>query len=130
MEKYTVSPAFPADIDAILDIVRERQQWLANQGIDQWQGYEDIFPREYFMQKQATGALYAAKDVQGRLAGFIVLLEWDPYWKGYERPGALYMHNLASAPPRQRRRENPAGILRTQSPGRELLRTTVGLQSR
>lgn len=98
MEKYTVSPAFPADIDAILDIVRERQQWLANQGIDQWQGYEDIFPREYFMQKQATGALYAAKDAQGRLAGFIVLLKWDPYWKGHERPGALYMHNLASAP--------------------------------
>lgn len=98
MEKYTVSPARPADIDAVLDIVRERQQWLANQGIDQWQGYENVFPRAYFEKKQAAGELLVAYNSAGAVCAVIALLDWDPYWKGHERPGALYMHNLASAP--------------------------------
>ncbi len=98
MEKYTVSPARPADIDAVLDIVRERQQWLAGQGIDQWKGYEDVFPRAYFEKKQAAGELLVARDSAGAACGVIALLDRDPYWKGHERPGALYLHNLAAAP--------------------------------
>lgn len=98
MEKYTVSPSHSTDIDAVLDIVRERQQWLAAQGIDQWKGYEDVFPRAYFEKKQAAGELLVARDPTGAVCAVIALLDWDPYWKGYERSGALYLHNLAAAP--------------------------------
>lgn len=98
MEKYTVSPARPADIDAVLDIVRERQQWLAGQGIDQWKGYEEVFPRAYFEKKQAAGELLVARNSAGAVCAVIALLDLDPYWKGYERPGALYLHNLAASP--------------------------------
>ena len=95
---YTVSAALPTDLEAILEILRQRQQWLAERHIVQWEGYENFFPRSYFEGKLAEGKLLVARDASGTVCGLIALADQDPYWAGKERPGALYLHNLASAP--------------------------------
>lgn len=94
--KYAITPARAVDTDAFLEIVRRRQQWLADQRIDQWKGYESFFPREYFEKARQEGRFYTARDENDRVCAAIVLLAADPYWQGYEHPSALYLHNLAS----------------------------------
>lgn len=95
---YTVSAALPTDLEAILEIIRQRQQWLSERHIVQWEGYENFFPRSYFEGKLAEGKLLVARDTSGKVCGLIALADQDSYWAGKERPGALYLHNLASAP--------------------------------
>lgn len=96
--RYLIRTARPEDIDRVLALIRRRQQWLADQGIDQWRDYETFFPRSYFTQRVAAGELLVALDNAGQVCGAIARLEHDPHWAGREVPGALYLHNLVASP--------------------------------
>ena len=93
LDQLEVVQAEPSDLDAVLDILQEAVQWLASQGVDQWQ-WPDQFPRQRNAQAIERGEMYVAKLADEPVATFS--LQWaDPNIWSDAADDAGYVHRLA-----------------------------------
>ena len=61
---YQLQKAHPQDVPVIFEMILERDQWMKEKGITQWQDthYLDIFPLSYYQQEQEKGNLFVLTD--------------------------------------------------------------------
>ena len=80
--EYRFRRAQNADVDQMMEIIRDRIKWMDKQGLHQWNktDYMQQYPREYFLEGIEKGLFYIALDEQDRVAGLMALLTEDPRW--------------------------------------------------
>ena len=96
--EYRFRRAQNADVDQMIEIIRDRIKWMDKQGLHQWNktDYMQQYPREYFLEGIEKGLFYVALDEQDRVAGLMALLTEDPRWAEDEPKDCYYVHHLAA----------------------------------
>jgi hypothetical protein len=96
--EYRFRRAQNADVDQMIEIIRDRIKWMDKQGLHQWNktDYMQQYPREYFLEGIEKGLFYIALDEQDRVAGLMALLTEDPRWAEDEPKDCYYVHHLAA----------------------------------
>ena len=63
MDNYIFLRAKTEDVEQIYELIKKRIKWMDNNNIHQWNKtkYLDSYPKEYFVEKVATGQLYILK---------------------------------------------------------------------
>lgn len=84
------------DIPAILEILKQRCEWLNQKDIEQWGEwyYTEMYNKEYFMKKMQTDRLYVAKEKDEVLGSFLLKTEDQDYWEDNE--SAYYIHHFVT----------------------------------
>jgi GNAT superfamily N-acetyltransferase len=93
----TIRRATSADIDAVLALVIQAAQWLADRGSDQWQ-YTEERHRLSIARTTARGEVWIVKDPNGTAVATITINGYaDPeFWSTADDPAdALYVHRMA-----------------------------------
>ena len=74
--EYRFRRAQNADVDQMMEIIRDRIKWMDKQGLHQWNktDYMQQYPREYFLEGIEKGLFYVALDEQDQVAGLMALL--------------------------------------------------------
>lgn len=95
-EKYTLRLASKKDIYDVINLIKERIDWMDEKGIKQWNktNYLSSYPMSYFEDLVDDDLLYVLVDPNNIVVGAMALLEYDPRWPGYN--DALFVHNLVS----------------------------------
>ena len=86
-------------VDAFLELIDERIEWMNAVGIDQWNNnhYHERYPKEYFLDVARSGKMYMLSDKDdGKMVAGAVLFEEDKRW-GKMSSSAYYLHNLAAS---------------------------------
>ncbi|MEV6811820.1 GNAT family N-acetyltransferase [Micromonospora sp. NPDC051296] len=96
MSELRIRAATAGDVQQLLDLYEDAQQWLIGQGTDQWANNtrEKMHPR--FMRSIEQGECYIAENDAG-LVGMVTVDEYaDPeFWRPEDQPGAaLYVHRM------------------------------------
>ena len=96
--EYRFRRAQNADVDQMMEIIRDRIKWMDKQGLHQWNktDYMQQYPREYFLEGIEKGLFYVALDEQDQVAGLMALLTEDPRWAEDEPKDCYYVHHLAA----------------------------------
>ena len=96
--EYRFRRAQNADVDQMIEIIRDRIKWMDKQGLHQWNktDYMQQYPREYFLEGIEKGLFYVALDEQDQVAGLMALLTEDPRWAEDEPKDCYYVHHLAA----------------------------------
>ena len=96
--EYRFRRAQNADVDQMIEIIRDRIKWMDKQGLHQWNktDYMQQYPQEYFLEGIEKGLFYVALDEQDRVAGLMALLTEDPRWAEDEPKDCYYVHHLAA----------------------------------
>jgi GNAT superfamily N-acetyltransferase len=85
MAAIFVRPGTQKDIDAILSIIQSAREFLAQQGIDQWQG---TYPDRAAVQKDIDDETNRVLIVDGKVAGTGSLIDGpDPFYKRIDGDG-------------------------------------------
>jgi GNAT superfamily N-acetyltransferase len=97
---YTIRPAGTGDLWAVLRLLGDATGWLADKGLDQWQGQGAARRRKVKVQTDiAAGVLFVVEHL-GRVIATITVDEFADadFWKRKDRPrDALYVHRMAVA---------------------------------
>lgn len=95
MSERKVRRATAADVDAILEIIRERMAWMDEQGLEQWNctEYLEVYPRSYFAAGVGRGDFYLMEE-DGAVIGEMALFTEDGRWD--DDPDYFYLHHLAT----------------------------------
>lgn len=111
--EYRFRRAQNADVDQMMEIIRDRIKWMDKQGLHQWNktDYMQQYPREYFLEGIEKGLFYVALDEQDQVAGLMALLTEDPRWAEDEPKDCYYVHHLAARSDAKGARQSTAGIL-------------------
>ncbi len=116
-----IALAVSADLEDVLDILKESARWLASRGINQWR--VDGFPRDLIAGDISHGEVYVAR--RERRAAGTFTLQWSDelFWPG-TTDAAGYIHRIAV---RREARGLGVKLLRfaervTAATGRKLLR--------
>lgn len=92
-----IEKASAKNIESIIDIIKERCEWLQNNNIDQWNpsSYLKKYDSTYFLEQLKNGnELYVAK-INEKVVGVMLIKFKDPdYWQ--DEKEAIYIHHLAS----------------------------------
>lgn len=86
-------------VDAFLELIDERIEWMNAVGIDQWNNnhYHERYPKEYFLDVARSGKMYMLSNKDdGKMVAGAVLFEEDKRW-GKMSSSAYYLHNLAAS---------------------------------
>lgn len=91
-----IQKAAPADLDAVMELIRQRIAWMDARRLEQWNrtDYLICYPRSYFLSIIQRGEVYVAVENDRRL-GVMALFASDPRWQA-DRP-AFYVHHLATS---------------------------------
>lgn len=90
MQRGSIVPASPSDIDQVLAVLDEAAAWLRTAGIDQW---PDRFDPAWVEEAITRGETWLAR-ADGVVVGTITL-DWDdPLWADREE-AAGYVHRMA-----------------------------------
>ncbi len=116
-----IALAVDADLDDVLDILKESARWLALRGINQWR--VDGFPRELIAGDIARGEVYVARCDRRAVGTFTLQWSDEMFWPGASDE-AGYIHRIAV---RREARGLGVELLRsaervTAATGRKLLR--------
>jgi GNAT superfamily N-acetyltransferase len=87
-----ITPAGPADIDDVLDILNEAARWLASCGINQWR--VDGFPRGLIADGISRGEVYVARRDDRAVGTFTLQRSDELFWPGAAEE-AGYIHRIA-----------------------------------
>lgn len=83
------------DILAILEILKQRCQWLKQNKIEQWGDYyTQLYNRDYFMKMITLYELYIVKQEQEIIGAFLLKTEDKNYWKDSKK--AYYIHHFVT----------------------------------
>ena len=94
---YQFRCAQPQDADTVMQIIRERVDWMAKNNIHQWdQEYLSIYPAEYYSRKIQEKEIYLACTPEDEIVGLVAVLEQDPYWGIPSDKNSYYLHHLAT----------------------------------
>lgn len=95
---YQLQKAHPQDVPVIFEMILEKDQWMKEKGITQWQDthYLDIFPLSYYQQEQEKGNLFVLTDNKHNIIASAVVNDYDSNW--HDHQPALYIHRLVSRP--------------------------------
>lgn len=91
--------AYERHVDAFLELIDERIEWMNAVGIDQWNNnhYHERYPKEYFLDVARSGKMYMLSNKDdGKMVAGAVLFEEDKRW-GKMSSSAYYLHNLAAS---------------------------------
>ena len=93
---YQLQKAHPQDVPVIFEMILERDQWMKEKGITQWQDthYLDIFPLSYYQQEQEKGNLFVLTDNKHNMIASAVVNDYDSNW--HDDKPALYIHCFVS----------------------------------
>lgn len=85
-----------ADLDAIIDIIQKRIDWMDAVGLEQWNktDYMTCYPRSYF--EKNIGFFHVAQGENGALRAVMAAYTEDPRWPVHKK--AYYIHHLATLP--------------------------------
>jgi GNAT superfamily N-acetyltransferase len=86
-----ITPAVPADLDDVLDILSESARWLTSRGIYQW---IDGFPRELIAGDIARGEVYVARRERRAVGTFTLQWSDEMFWPD-AADEAGYIHRIA-----------------------------------
>jgi GNAT superfamily N-acetyltransferase len=87
-----VWPAVAADLDAVMELLREAREWQRERGVPVW----SEFDRAQVAADVVASQVYAAKQ-GGAILGAVTLVESEPLVWGADGGAALYLHRLASS---------------------------------
>mgnify|MGYP002590172750 CR=1 FL=1 len=98
--EYTFRRATAQDVDGIMEIIRDRIEWMDREGLYQWNktNYMQRYPREYFLEGINRGEFYLAISPEQEVSGVIAMLTVDPRWENDELKDCYYLHHLAAKP--------------------------------
>lgn len=84
------------DVDAIIEIIQGRIDWMDETGLEQWNktDYMTCYPRDYFLRN--IRYFIVCEDEAGRMLAAMAAYEQDARWP--EQIPAYYIHHLATAP--------------------------------
>ena len=84
--EYTFRRATAQDVDGIMEIIRDRIEWMDREGLYQWNktNYMQRYPREYFLEGINRGEFYLAISPEQEGSGAIAMLTVDPRWENDE----------------------------------------------
>lgn len=93
---YQLQKARPQDVPVIFEMILERDQWMKEKGITQWQDthYLDVFPLSYYQQEQEKGNLFVLTDNKHNMIASAVVNDYDSNW--HDDKLALYIHCFVS----------------------------------
>lgn len=83
-------PASDADVVPIWQLRRQREDWLASRGIDQWRPGE--VPAATIQEQADRGEWYVLRD-ESVIAGLRILWSDPDFW-GPDDGGSIYVHGL------------------------------------
>lgn len=92
-----IRPADSADLDRLVSLYQQAQEWLASKGSDQWSANAEGSVRERFSRSIARGECFVACKSDGKVVGTITVDEFaDPeFWTEHDQPeSALYTHRM------------------------------------
>lgn len=72
--------AYERHVDAFLELIDERIEWMNAVGIDQWNNnhYHERYPKEYFLDVARSGKMYMLSNKDdGKMVAGAVLFEED-----------------------------------------------------
>ena len=95
---YEFLPASGAEMPQVFALIRDRIQWMREQGLRQWDAvdYWGIFPEGYYRKAVEEGRLFVVRERHGgRVVCAGVLSFQDPDWT--DGMPAVYLHNFAAA---------------------------------
>lgn len=81
--------AVSADIDAIIQLYKDRMAWFRYKKIPQWGRYLEHHPREEFLQKIANGEYYVVKRRGEIISGFAISSDSENWMD--DSPNACYL---------------------------------------
>jgi ribosomal protein S18 acetylase RimI-like enzyme len=87
-----ITPAVPADIDDVLDVLNQAARWLASRGINQWR--VNGFPRELIAGSISRGEVYVARHDRRAVGTFTLQWSDELFWPGASE-AAGYIHRIA-----------------------------------
>ena len=95
MEDLIFRAATLEDTDSIIDIIRERMDWMDEVGLKQWNctHYLEVYPREYIEAGIQNGDFYLMEQ-NGVVIAEMALFEKDGRWD--DDPHYFYVHHLAT----------------------------------
>jgi GNAT superfamily N-acetyltransferase len=88
-----ITPAVPADIDDVLDVLYVAARWLASRGINQWR--VDGFPRQLIADGISRGEVYVARRDRRAVGTFALQWSDELFWPGASEAAAGYIHRIA-----------------------------------
>ena len=97
---YRFELAKKEEIPEILNLYKERVQWMDDNGFHQWNetDYLNTYQASYYEGHLEKGLLFVLKDKDtDKIAAAAVLLEQDPRWPKDTKGTAYYIHNLVTA---------------------------------
>lgn len=88
------------DVEAVFSLYEARVAWMDRANIRQWNvtGYLDVYPVDYYRERQRLGQLFVLRGPAGELLGAVVLLSRDGRWPDSGEVPAYYIHNLVTDP--------------------------------
>jgi GNAT superfamily N-acetyltransferase len=87
-----IALAASAELDAVLELLREARAWHEQQGVDVWREFD----RARIAADVTAGCVYVARNDVG-ICGTVTLVDSDALVWGEERGDELYVHKLAVA---------------------------------
>lgn len=85
-----------SDILSILEILKQRCEWLRQNKINQWGDYyyTELYNKDYFIKVRNIHKLYVVKEKDEVIGLFLLKTEDQKYWKDNEK--AYYIHHFAT----------------------------------
>ncbi len=92
----TITLANAKHLPAILDIIKQRINWMDEKGLYQWNktDYMGVYPPEYFLDLIQKEEVFVAQEGE-KVLGVMALFPEDPRWG--KNGTAFYVHHLATA---------------------------------
>ncbi|HEY3075262.1 MAG TPA: GNAT family N-acetyltransferase [Burkholderiales bacterium] len=87
-----MAPARPAELEAVMGLLREARSWHQKQGVDMWREFDSA----RIAADIDAGRVYLAR-AGDEACGTVTLVESDGLVWGEERGDELYVHKLAVA---------------------------------
>jgi GNAT superfamily N-acetyltransferase len=90
--RLAMAPARPAELEAVMGLLREARSWHQKQGVDMWREFDSA----RIAADIDAGRVYLAR-AGDEACGTVTLVESDGLVWGEERGDELYVHKLAVA---------------------------------
>lgn len=98
MNEYIFRRGTSDDVPHIMDLIKQRIDWMDRNGINQWNKthYLEHYPNIYYIQAAERGLLYVLSNSNNQIIASSVVLTEDKRWTPTDTD-ALYVHNLVAA---------------------------------
>jgi len=95
-KKMKIELAKESNIVEILEIIKQRCDWFAENQIEQWGSwyYEEFYDEEYFLEMLKKYELFVVKQENEIIGTFLLKYENEEYWKDKEK--AIYLDHFVT----------------------------------